>query len=336
METILLKTMYLKYSFDKVIYQIDMEIDPKHLAVLHVIEEDGGLTAAAKSLGTSQPALSRLVANMEVRLGAPIFDRSTRPWQLTSLGESLALQGGAVQAAIHKANEAIDHFRIGTDGSIRLGGTPYLCEAVLPSMITGFQRLTPSASVEQSHAYTPQLLRRLQRREIDFVVAPVDSSDVSSGLSGRRLLAARNIIACRSNHPLTKLDNLSPKVLLEYQWIAPPDDSPLAADLRDILNELDAQEFNTAFSGGALATVAEILEDSNYLALLPEYVLRKLQNRYPLSFVKLDMSTPTRSIMLISNADEVRSRLQRNFSTYIENAFDSLARSLSEPGNLSL
>ena len=305
-----------------------MNFDPKHLAVLHVIQERGGLTAAAGILGTSQPALSRLVTNMEVRLGAPLFDRSSRPWRMTLLGQSLAAQGGAIQTALNNANDAISHFRNGIDGNIRLGGTPYLCEAVLPSMITNFQQQLPGVTIDQSYAYTAQLLRRLQRREIDLVVAPVDSSDILQGLTGRRLLAAKNIIACREKHPLTKQDSVAMTDLLNYRWVAPPQDSPLAVDMRDILNELNAHNFNTAFSGGALATVAQLLEESDCLAILPAYVLQKLKSRYTLTTANISLTTPTRSIMMVSNADEVHSQVQSAFFDYLEGAFHDLSDEL--------
>jgi len=182
-----------------------MELDPKHLATLHIISTRGSLTVAATELGTSQPALSRLITDMEVRLGAPLFDRAQRPWRMTPLGESLASQGSAVRMAVVRANHAVGQFKGGTDGLIKLGGTPYLSEAVLPSMIATFQRKTPSVRIDQTLAYTAQLMRRLRRREIDLVVAPVDTMDITQGLNSRRVLGARNIVTCRKDHPLTRV-----------------------------------------------------------------------------------------------------------------------------------
>ena len=125
-----------------------MDIDPKHLATLYVIRERKGLTAAASLLGTSQPALSRLISDLEVRLGAPLFDRSVRPWQMTNLGESLASQGSAIRVALSRANLAIEQFKSGTEGLLKLGGTPYLCEAVLPPLITAFQNSMPDVCID--------------------------------------------------------------------------------------------------------------------------------------------------------------------------------------------
>lgn len=301
-----------------------MELDPKHLSTLHVICERGGLTAAATILGTSQPALSRMVADMEIRIGAPIFDRSSRPWRLTSLGESLASQGNAVQVATSRASLAVEQFKGGTDGLLKLGGTPYLSDAVLTPMIAAFQQAQPDVRIDQSHAYTAQLLRRLKRREIDLVVAPVDTMDISQGLTSLRMVAAKNIIACRHHHPLTRTPKPKPESMLEYRWISPPTDSPLETDMRDILNTLGVRHVRTAFSGGSLSSVVQILEQSDCLAVLPENVLNQLVKRYRVTALPIRLSTPTRSIALITNEDDVRSHLLSEFLQFLESAFISL------------
>ena len=303
-----------------------MEIDPKHLATLHEIRERGGLTAAAPILGTSQPALSRLVADMEIRIGAPLFDRSTRPWRMTTLGEALASQGSAVRVALSRASQAIDQFKVGTDGVLKLGATPYLSEAVLPPLIAAFQSNQHDVRIDQSHAYTEQLLRRLRRREIDLVIAPVDTMDITQGLHSRRLLAAKNIVTCRCNHPLTKTKRIRTHFLLDYRWISPPADSPLAADMRSVINRISDREVRTAFSGGSLSSVAQILEQSDCLAVLPEYVLKKLESRYKLTSLNLKLSTPTRSVTMITNGEDVKSNLLSIFLEFIEEGFRSLGK----------
>jgi len=301
-----------------------MELDPKHLATLHVINERGGLTAAAAMLGTSQPALSRLVSDMEIRLGAPLFDRTTRPWRMTTLGESLASQGSAVHVAISRANYAIEQFKGGTDGLIKLGGTPYLSEAVLPPLIAAFQTSMPDVRIDQSHAFTAQLLRRLRRRELDIVIAPIDTMDITQGLHSRRLLAAKNIVTCRKQHPLTKLRKPRKQDLLDYRWISPPADSPLAADMRNVINRISDREVRTAYSGGSLSSVAQVLEQSDCLAVLPEYVLNKLASRYKVTSLTIKLSTPTRSVAMITNEDDVRSNLLTVFLDFLENGFVAL------------
>lgn len=304
-----------------------MDLDPKHLATLQVIRERGGLTAAAAVLGTSQPALSRLVADMELRLGAPLFDRSSRPWRMTSLGESLASQGIAVRMAITRANHAVEQFQGGTDGLIKLGGTPYLSDAVLSPMVASFISNVPEVRVEQSLAYTAQLLRRLHRREVDLVIAPVDTMDITQGLQSRRLIRANNIVACRKDHPLLSLGDELADAVLDCSWITPPNGSPLEADMRSILNDLGERTVRTAFSGASLMSTMQMLESTDCLAVLPQYALNRLAKRYDIAALPLPLSVPTRSIAMITNADDVRSNLLSVFLDFMEDKLKQVNRS---------
>ena len=298
-----------------------MEIDPKHLATLHLIRERGGLTAAAALLGTSQPALSRLVSDLEIRLGAPLFDRSTRPWRMTALGDSLASQGSAIRAAVSRAGNAVEQFRGGTEGLLKLGGTPYLSDGVLMPLVAAFQCDEPKVRIDITQAYLTALLRRLRRRELDLVVSPVDTMDISQGLASTRLTNARNTIACRQNHPLTSIRKPSFNALLRYRWVAPPGDSPLEADMRNIFNKLGDESPKTALSGGSLSATVQMLEQTDCLAVLPSYVVSNLMRRYAITAVDLELSTPTRSVALITNADDVRPFLLNRFSDYLVQHF---------------
>ena len=295
-----------------------MELDPKHLATLHIIRESGNLTVAANQLNTSQPALSRLVTDLEVRLGTILFDRKARPWRMTALGESLASQGSAVRLAIERADHALDQFQGGTQGLIKLGSTPYVSEAVLPPVLASFQRKTPSARIDQSFAYTSRLLLRLRNREIDLAVIPLDTTENTAGLHMTEILSARNIVGCRVDHPLTQLKTVSPQKLFDYRWIAPPADSPLAADMNNVINKLGSHHARIAHAGGTVSSIAQIIEQSDCLAVLPDYVLRQLSKRYALTALSSELSTPTRTLTLFTHEDDVKSHLLSQFLEFLE------------------
>ena len=181
-----------------------MLLDPKHLHALHVIREQGALTAAANRLGTSQPALSRLVSDMEIRLGAKLFDRSKRPWSMTNLGESLATQGSAIYLAQERASNAVQLFRSGIGGEINFGATPFFNDGVLVSILSDFQGQFPNVRFNQHYGYTENLFTMLGQRQLDMAVCPVEPSQINADVSVQAMIEARNIIACRRDHRIPK------------------------------------------------------------------------------------------------------------------------------------
>ena len=76
-----------------------MKLDPRHLEMLFAIVDKGGLTEGAALLGKSQPSLSRSLAMLEERVGAPLFEPDRRPLRPTELGQALAEEGRKVFVA---------------------------------------------------------------------------------------------------------------------------------------------------------------------------------------------------------------------------------------------
>ena len=61
----------------------------KHLKHFVAIADDGGISAAARRLGLTQPALSRQVQALEQDLGVTLLDRGARSFALTPAAEAL-------------------------------------------------------------------------------------------------------------------------------------------------------------------------------------------------------------------------------------------------------
>lgn len=302
-----------------------MLLDPKHLHALHVIREQGALTAAASRLGTSQPALSRLVSDMEIRLGAKLFDRSKRPWSMTNLGKSLATQGGAIFLAQERASNAVQLFRNGIGGEINFGATPFFNDGVLVSILSEFQGQFPNVRFNQHYGYTENLFAMLAQRQLDMAVCPVEPSQISSDISVQAMVKARNIIACRKDHPLMQLSSARPLALLDYKWIVPPPTSPLNRDMHDVLNTLGVDAVSVAFSGGSLAAIVSYLERSDTLTVLPELVVKTLSHKFNLAILPVRFDTPTRNIAIATNRDDVHSSTLVHLIDYLDENLRGIA-----------
>jgi hypothetical protein len=94
-----------------------MRIDPKYLMIIAEISDAGGFTKAASSLGTSQPAISRVVKMLEQRLGEPLT-RDLRSFQALSTRRTRVMPE---QRAASLATPRVEH---GTCIHIRLIDRP--------------------------------------------------------------------------------------------------------------------------------------------------------------------------------------------------------------------
>jgi len=69
--------------------------------------ETGGFTAAARDMGLTPSALSKLVGRLEDRLGVRLLTRSTRRQQMTAEGEAFYNRARPILAAIDEAEAEV-------------------------------------------------------------------------------------------------------------------------------------------------------------------------------------------------------------------------------------
>ncbi len=82
---------------------IDDSLDANALRVVKAIADTGSITAAARALGYSQPAVSQQLRRLERRAGMPIVERVGRGVRLTEAGSILARHAAAVTTALDAA-----------------------------------------------------------------------------------------------------------------------------------------------------------------------------------------------------------------------------------------
>jgi len=277
-----------------------MKIDPRQLMQLSAIVETGGLTEAAALLGSSQPALSRMLLALEARLGQPLVLRDRRPLQPTALGRALAEQGDAIRLAARRSGEVADALRRGERGNVRLGGTPFFTDALISGMIAEFHRAHPGVRVDQRYGYTNELKTLVKSGQLDLAICPVELlGEGDEDLTFEELLPGRNVVACRVGHPLLETKALRSEALLDYPWIEPPPGSPLIADLRTALLALGVMRLHVVYAGGSLASLVNHLKATDSLTILPHSVVFAVRNAGEITALPLDLEHPPRALAIL-------------------------------------
>ncbi|MDN2580663.1 LysR family transcriptional regulator [Aquibium sp. ELW1220] len=301
-----------------------MKLDERHLVQLAAVVQSGGVTEGAASLGMAQPAVSRTLAMLEKRLGEPLFVRGRRPLQPTPLGRALAEHGQAMLLASRKASDLVTSFHHGRSGLVRIGGTPFFMDALISGTIAEFQNQFPDVRIDQSYGYLPELQAGLLAGRLDLAVCPVDILDEGSGLRFQEILPGRNVVACRSTHPLLLKRKLKAPDLLDYPWIAPPPGSPLLADLRSLLLSLGATEIKVRYSGGSLTSAMTYLKGTDALTVLPHGVVFAFRKEKAITALPIGLPHPERALGLLRLADAPRAPAVEAFAGHVGRSFDTL------------
>ena len=116
----------------------------RHLDVLLAVAAEGSMQRAAQRVHLTQPAISKLVREMEAMFGAPLFERSKRGVTLTECGRALATRAEYLLNDVERAREEIAAIGKGTLGSLRIGALPVVESTLLPKSLMALRRIAPA------------------------------------------------------------------------------------------------------------------------------------------------------------------------------------------------
>jgi DNA-binding transcriptional LysR family regulator len=301
-----------------------MKLDERHLIQLAAVVQAGSVTEGAAALGMAQSAVSRTLATLEKRLGEPLFLRGRRPLQPTSLGRSLAELGSTMLLASRRASEVVESFHHGRGGIVRIAGTPFFMDALISGMIAEFQTLNPDIRIDQSYAYLPELQAALHSGAIDLAICPIDILDEGSGLVFEEILPGRNVVACRTTHPLLSRRKTRTGELLDYPWIAPHPGSPLLADLRSLMLSLGATEIKVRYSGASLTSTLTYLKGTDALTILPHGVVFAFRKDNAITALPVKIPHPERALGMLRLANAPRAPAIEAFGRHVGKSFQAL------------
>lgn len=310
-----------------------MKFEERHLAQLAAVVEAGGVTEGAALVGLSQPAVSRTLSTMERRLGEPLFEAGRRPLVPTLIGRQLAAHGKVILEASRKASETVQSFRRGSLGTVRIGGVPFFMDAFISRMIGEFQRRAPDIRVDQSYGNVPELQAGITSNQLDLAICPLGVVEAGTGFAFTEILPGRNIVACRTGHPLLRIRRLSSQDLLAYPWIAPLPGSPLLMDLHSILLSIGMTEVDIRYSGGSLMSVLNYLEETDALTVLPHSVVFAFRKSRTVTVLPMQIPQPERSLGVLQMAGSPRLPASERLSAHILTGFKDLRQLIQRHEN---
>lgn len=113
-------------------------LDLNDLFYFTQIVEQGGVTAAARTLDMPKSKISRRLALLEERLGVRLVQRSTRRFVVTDVGQEYYRHCRAMLVEAQAAEESVQRSRAEPQGVIRLSCPIGLLDALVADMLTNF------------------------------------------------------------------------------------------------------------------------------------------------------------------------------------------------------
>ena len=166
-------------------------IQPADLGFFSVLASAGSLSAAARELGITTPAVSRHLAQMEARLGVGLVNRTTRRMGLTPEGELYLEHARRILGEIQDLGELLGAAKSSPQGLLRVNATLGFGRTQIAPLISRFVRQHPGVDVQLQLSVNPP---PLTDDAFDVCIrfgAPPDARVIARHIApNRRLLCA--------------------------------------------------------------------------------------------------------------------------------------------------
>lgn len=206
---------------------LDPQLDLQSVRIVRAIAEHGSITAAARILGYSQPAVSQHLQRTERRLGLPLVSRVGRTVRLTEAGQVLARHAQLITSALDAASGELADLAGLRTGTVRVAAFPTASSTIVPRLLALLGEQHPGIRVSYVEAQPPQAVTLLRDGAIDLAITfsyPGDRSDPhrdsANGLATRTLYTEEMVVVLPADHPLAEASVVEVAALHAERWIA--------------------------------------------------------------------------------------------------------------------
>ena len=144
------------------------------------------VTAAAERLNLSQPAVSRLIAGLEQRIGFKLFIRKGNRLVLSDEGEAFYFEVAKVFDAIAGLDNAAESIRANHFGNLNIATMPLFSHAFLPRILAAVIKKSPRMKVGVKTDRSEGVVRRVQSQTIDIGFAFI--TEVYPGVMAQQVI----------------------------------------------------------------------------------------------------------------------------------------------------
>ncbi|MFP2769803.1 LysR substrate-binding domain-containing protein [Oceanisphaera sp. KMM 10153] len=187
-------------------------ISLKQLQVFTSIARHGNLGLAAEELFLSKGALSQALAELERRLGHPLFDRVHPHLKLNAQGQQLQPLAEEVLSRVTDIEHLFDESGE-PSGILRLGASQTIGNYLLPQLLAQQPGLQARVSITNTH----NLCGMLARFELDMAL--IEGENYHPALVTQDWLSDEMLIVAHPDHPLTSKRKLSLTQLEHHDWV---------------------------------------------------------------------------------------------------------------------
>lgn len=327
-----------------------MRITLKQLRVFVEVAKTQSISQGANKSFISQSAASVSISQLEKNLDTTLFDRRKKKLSLNADGQMLFLKA----LDILERTEEFESFNIPSHslhGNLAIAANAIMSDYILPELIAKFNDKYPKINISLISSNLENTFENIEKETCD--IGFVEGRTAFHKLNTTEIIIKKATlkVICSTKHELTTKNNISIDDIFNYQWVQ-YDDSLSSRDITiKKFNEnsivmqnwigkfsidgnisLNDVVFNTygevikentnimkkLFILPGIESVKNYVANSNYLALLSENCIRKLEVNSLYNILEVEDILMTRNHRIILKKNKNHNKIVKLFSDWLQ------------------
>jgi DNA-binding transcriptional LysR family regulator len=296
------------------------------LHVLITVVQAGSMGKAAQRLNTSQPNVSRSIAELEHALGVRLLDRQRQGIVATEYGRALLDCGVAVFDDLRQGVKNIEFLADPSAGEVRVGCNPFIAASFVSNVIDRVSKQYPRIGFHVVGAEAEALHRDLRERNIDLLVAWRFDPDGDDDLAFEPLYDDRYAVVAGAKNPWTRRRRIELAELVNEAWALPPPDT--------VIGSVAAAAFHASglnFPSVTVLTITpelriSLLATGRFLTIFPTSVLRFAARRADIKVLPMQLPMARVSLGVVTLKGRTLSPVAQLFINFARQVGKPLAQ----------
>uniref|UniRef100_UPI002ABD752A LysR family transcriptional regulator n=1 Tax=Paraburkholderia sp. J63 TaxID=2805434 RepID=UPI002ABD752A len=261
------------------------------LMVFERVLETRSVVRAANEMRLTQPAVTKVIHELEACFEGALFERSNRGVQPTELGVMLGRRVKSLMAELRYMTDELNDFRLGTSGHVVVGTLISASARLLPAAIALLKARTPDVLVTVREGTTAHLFPALATGDLDVVVGrlPERELPIASAfpLTHEALFDESLCVVVGQGYGAAPARVAHLRELIDSPWILPTPDSPARLSAENLFRRAGLAIPKDVVESLSILTNVGLLFETPRIALMPRVAARQFEGAGLLRVIEL-------------------------------------------------
>ncbi len=298
-------------EFQEVVFKMTTRLRLRQLEALKSVADHGTMTRAAQNLGISQPAVSRLLANLSDELGFTLLDRKDGTLVPTQEARYILPDIARVLEVLKNITDTSHNLNDRTTGHVSIACLPGFATSHLPAVITDFLKARTDVTI----TLEPDRPERI----LEWIIGEQYDCGITDGFNGHpaidtTTLKIRTVCIFPKEHWFKSLERVEPSHLDGERLVHTRRDSNFYQNLNDVFRKASVSPKHVVETRQFTAA-CELVAQGVGVSVVSELDARTYQDR--LDFRPFHPNVP-HEISLVRPIHKLPSKITLDFMEKIE------------------